>query len=550
MKSTSTRTGRFLGLLLLLGLLSLLLVSCAPAETGTNYHSSMVGTFWSLVPPIVAIALALITKEVHSSLFVGILVGCLFYTKFNFHATIDTMMKDGFIGALSDTWNVGILIFLVLLGIIVSLVNKAGGSFAYGEWARQKIKTRKGAILSTFGLGVLIFIDDYFNCLTVGSVMRPVTDTHNISRAKLAYIIDATAAPVCMIAPISSWAAAVSGFVKGYNGLTLFIESIPYNFYSLMTIVMILTLTIGDFDYGPMRTHERNAIEKNDLYTTDARPYKDAVAPEQKPDSRVMDLVFPIVMLIICCVIGMIYTGGFFDGKSFVSAFAGSDASYGLSCGAGVSLIISIIYMLIRKRMTFKEAMACIPEGFESMVAPILILTFAWTLSNITGLMGADDYVAGLMEHTAGGFAMFLPMIIFLVACFLGFSTGTSWGTFGILIPIVVALFPNTGGGQLPEMLVISISACCAGGVCGDHCSPISDTTIMASTGAQCEHINHVNTQLPYALTCVVFSAIGYIIAGITQSAWIALPATTAITIAGLLLIRRRVKRQDELAVK
>lgn len=542
MKRNVSKNGRILTLILLLGMLALVLASCAPSEKGANYHSSMVGTFWSLLPPIIAIALALVTKEVHSSLFVGILVGCLFYTNFNFHGTLDTMMQDGFIGALSDPGNVGILIFLVVLGMIVALVNKAGGSYAYGQWAKQKIKTRKGAILSTFALGVLIFIDDYFNCLTVGNVMRPITDTHRVSRAKLAYIIDATAAPICMIAPISSWAAAVSGYVKGYNGLALFIQSIPYNFYSLMTIVMILCLTIGEFDYGPMAVHERNAVEKNDLYTTDSRPFKDADETEIKKDGHVMDLVFPIVVLIISCITGMIYTGGFFDGKNFIDAFANSSASYGLSLGGGISLIISIIYFLCRRTLSFDQIMSCIPEGFKAMVAPILILTFAWTLSNITGLMGADDYVAGLMKSSAGGFAVFLPVIIFGVACFLGFSTGTSWGTFGILIPIVVALFPSNSG-QLPEMLVIAISACCAGGVCGDHCSPISDTTIMASTGAQCDHINHVNTQLPYALTCVAVSAVGYILAGITKSAWISLPVTTVIMIGLMMLIRSKVKR-------
>ncbi|MDD5922205.1 MAG: Na+/H+ antiporter NhaC family protein [Eubacteriales bacterium] len=543
MKKTS-RTRKILALVILAGIAVMVLSACAPAKAGKDYHSSMVGTAWALLPPLVAICLALITKEVHSSLFAGIFLAAVFYTKGNFHGTLDTILNDGFISALSDSGHVGILLFLVILGIIVALVNKSGGSKAYGEWAKKHIKTRMGAILATFALGCLIFIDDYFNCLTVGSVMRPVTDSHRVSRAKLAYIIDATAAPICMIAPISSWAAAVSGYVKGYNGLALFVRSIPYNFYSLMTIVMILILTIGKFDFGPMREHELNAIEKNDLFTTKERPYEGADEKiENAEGGKVMDLLFPIIVLIISCVICMIYTGGFFDGESFINAFANSTASYGLSLGAGIALIITIVYILLRKRMSFTDAMACIPEGFQAMVPPILILTFAWTLSNLTGLMGAGSFVAGVMENTAGGFQMFLPAIIFAVSCFLGFSTGTSWGTFGILIPIVVALFPNSGSGNLPEMLVISISACCAGGVCGDHCSPISDTTIMASTGAECDHINHVSTQLPYAFTCVAFSFVGYIIAGIFKSAWIALPLTTVITIIGLLIIRKRVAK-------
>lgn len=545
--TNSNRIRKILGLALVVGVVCIAFAACAPAESGTDYGSSMVKTGWALVPPVVAIALALITKEVFSSLFAGVLIGAIFYSNFSFHGTLDVMVKEGFIGALSDSWNVGIMFFLVVLGIMVVLMNKAGGSYAYGEWARKKIKTRKGAILSTFALGCLIFIDDYFNCLTVGSVMRPVTDSHNVSRAKLSYIIDATAAPICMIAPISSWAAAVSGYVKGYNGLDLFIQSIPYNFYSLMTIVMILMLTIGNFDYGPMRLHEMNAIEKGDLYTTPERPFADSEADiSTREDARVMDLVFPIIVLIICCVVGMIYTGGFFDGTGFVDAFAGSDASYGLSVGSGFALIITIIYYMARRVMKFSEIMECIPEGFKSMVTPLLILTFAWTLSNITSMLNAGAFIGGLMENSATGVNIILPAVIFGVACFIGFSTGTSWGTFGILIPIVVALFPNAGSStDLPTMLVICISACCAGGVCGDHCSPISDTTIMASTGAQCFHINHVNTQLPYALTAVAFSVVGYIIAGITQSAWISLPATTAITIIVLLIIRKKTKEPE-----
>ena len=543
----TSRMRRILGLILMVGALAFVLASCAPAKAGTSYHSSLVGTGWALLPPILAIGLALITKEVHSSLFAGIVVGALMYTKGNFHATLDTILQDGFLASLSDSGNMGIIMFLVILGVIVAMINKAGGSAAYGKWAVKTIKTRKGALLATFGLGCLIFIDDYFNCLTVGSVMRPVTDTHHVSRAKLAYIIDATAAPICMIAPISSWAAAVSGYVKGYNGLALFIRSIPFNFYSLMTIVMILVLTIGEFDYGPMRTHEYNAVHHNDLYTTADRPYKNA--DEQLSDDsngRVADLIIPVIILIIACVMGMIYTGGFFDGASFVDAFANSTASLGLSMGSGAALVLIVIYFLIRRTMSFTELMNCIPEGFQAMVPPILILTFAWTLSKMTGLMGAADFVAGVMKSTAGGFQLFLPAIIFAVACGLGFATGTSWGTFGILIPIVVALYPSSGSNAaLPQMLVISISACCAGGVCGDHCSPISDTTIMASTGAQCNHINHVNTQLPYALTAVACSFVGYIIAGFTKSALISLPLTTVITICVLMVLRSRARKLD-----
>ena len=518
------------------------LSACAPAEAGTDYGSSMVGTFWSLIPPVVAIALALITKEVHSSLFAGIVVGALFYTKFNILGTIDVVLKDGFIGSLSDAGNVGIILFLAILGIMVALMNTTGASKAYGEWARRKIKSRNSSILATFALGVLIFIDDYFNCLTVGSVMRPITDTHNVSRAKLAYIIDSTAAPICMIAPISSWAAAVSGFVEGYNGIELFIRAIPYNFYSLATIVMIIAITAMKFDYGPMRMHERNAILHDDLYTTPDRPYADLEIEEEESDkkSSVFDLLLPIIVLIICCVLGMIYTGGFFAGVGFVDAFAGSDATYGLPLGSGIAMIITIIYYIARKRISFSEAMSCIPEGVRAMVPAILILTFAWTLCGITGLLGADVFVAGVMDNAAAGLKIMLPAIIFVVAAFLGFSTGTSWGTFGILIPIITGIFPADD-----PMLIIGISACCAGAVSGDHCSPISDTTIMASTGAQCNHINHVSTQLPYALTVVAVSFVGYIIAGFTKSALISLPVTIVLMVAVLFIIRSVVKKND-----
>lgn len=519
------------------------LTACAPAEAGTDYGSSMVGTIWALVPPVVAIALALITKEVHSSLFAGIVVGALFYTKFNILGTIDVVLKDGFIGSLSDAGNVGIILFLAILGIMVALMNATGASKAYGDWARRKIKTRNGSVLATFALGVIIFIDDYFNCLTVGSVMRPITDTHKISRAKLAYLIDATAAPICMIAPISSWAAAVSGFVEDYNGIELFIKAIPYNFYSLATIVMIIAITVMKFDYGPMRVHERNAILHDDIYTTPDRPYAGLETEEEAPEGRkssVWDLILPIIVLIIACVLGMIYTGGFFDGVGFVDAFANSDATYGLPLGSGIAMIIMIIYYMARRLITFSDAMACVPEGVKAMVPAILILTFAWTLCSITSLLGADVFVAGVMDNAAEGLKIMLPAIIFVVAAFLGFSTGTSWGTFGILIPIITGLFPVDD-----PMLIIGISACCAGAVSGDHCSPISDTTIMASTGAQCNHINHVSTQLPYALTVVAVSFVGYIIAGFTKSAVISLPITLVLMVVVLFAIRSVVKKND-----
>lgn len=519
------------------------LTACAPAEAGTDYGSSMVGTIWALVPPVVAIALALITKEVHSSLFAGIVVGALFYTKFNILGTIDVVLKDGFIGSLADAGNVGIILFLAILGIMVALMNATGASKAYGDWARRKIKTRNGSVLATFALGVIIFIDDYFNCLTVGSVMRPITDTHKVSRAKLAYLIDATAAPICMIAPISSWAAAVSGFVEDYNGIELFIKAIPYNFYSLATIVMIIAITVMKFDYGPMRVHERNAILHDDIYTTPDRPYAGLETEEEAPEGRkssVWDLILPIIVLIIACVLGMIYTGGFFDGVGFVDAFANSDATYGLPLGSGIAMIIMIIYYMTRRLITFSDAMACVPEGVKAMVPAILILTFAWTLCSITSLLGADVFVAGVMDNAAEGLKIMLPAIIFVVAAFLGFSTGTSWGTFGILIPIITGLFPVDD-----PMLIIGISACCAGAVSGDHCSPISDTTIMASTGAQCNHINHVSTQLPYALTVVAVSFVGYIIAGFTKSAVISLPITLVLMVVVLFAIRSVVKKND-----
>lgn len=496
--------------------------------TDAESTSKMYATYWALIPPVVAIVLALITKEVYSSLFIGIVTGALFYSNFNLETAYTTILNDGFIASLSSAWNVGILIFLVVLGTIVVLMNKAGGSAAYGKWAANKIKGRKGALLSTFGLGCLIFVDDYFNCLTVGSVMKPVTDKHKISRAKLAYIIDATAAPICMIAPISSWAAAVTGVVDGYDGFSLFIQAIPYNLYSLLTIFMIIFISLIGLDYGPMKMHETNALN-GDLFTTGSRPYDtDEKVPTSK--GKVCDLVIPIIILIASCIIGMVYTGGFFDGTSFMQAFADCDASLGLALGSVFALIATIVYYICRKILNFEECMAALPEGFKSMVPAILILTFAWTLSGVTGLLGADVFVGNLFKSGAESLTLFLPAIVFLVAVFLAFATGTSWGTFTILLPIVV------GVGLEGSLLVIAISACLAGAVCGDHCSPISDTTIMASTGAQCDHIAHVSTQLPYVITVAVVSFAGYILAGFVQNAWILLPVCM-IVLAGVLLV-------------
>lgn len=481
------------------------------------YQPALYATFWSLVPPVVAIVLALITKEVFSSLFLGITVGGLFYSGFTFEKTVTHILQNGFIKVLSDSYNVGILIFLVVLGAMVCLMNAAGGSLAFGTWASKKIKSRVSAQLATILLGCLIFVDDYFNCLTVGSVMRPVTDKFNVSRAKLAYIIDSTAAPVCIIAPISSWAAAVTGFVPGEDGFSIFINAIPYNFYALLTIFMLITLVVFKVDYGPMKTHEDNAIN-GDLFTTEDRSFVVEATQENKRGS-VLDLIIPIALLIVCCVIGMIYTGGFFSGATFVEAFSGSDASLGLSMGSIFAMIITIAIYSARKVLSFHDCMNCIPEGFKAMVPAIIILTFAWTLKSMTDSLGAAPYVAGFMETSASALMNMLPAIIFVVGCGLAFATGTSWGTFGILIPIVVAVFENN-----PQMMIIAISACMAGAVCGDHCSPISDTTIMASAGAQSNHVNHVYTQLPYALTVASVTFISYIIVGYTKSLLLALP--------------------------
>lgn len=517
-----------------------------------TYKPAVYSTIGALLPPVIAIALALITKEVYSSLFVGIAIGALLYSNGNLELGLNTMLYNengGMITKLSDSGNVGIMVFLVILGIMVALMNKVGGSAAFGQWASKNIKTRVGAQLATIALGVLIFVDDYFNCLTVGSVMRPVTDRHQVSRAKLAYLIDATAAPICIIAPVSSWAAAVTSSVpKGsdINGFNMFLQTIPYNFYAITTLSMMIFLTIMKFDFGSMKVHEDNA-KKGDLFTTAARPYGDDDDTTDKPNGAVIDLVLPVIVLIICCIIGMIYSGGFFTGETFVDAFAGADAPKGLVLGSIATFFFTFCFYMVRNVMTFKEFTECIPAGFRAMVAPIMILTMAWTLSGMTGLLGAKFYVHDLVANSAGILKMFLPTIIFVVAMFLAFSTGTSWGTFSILIPVVCNVF---GSGDTYEMLIISIAACLSGAVCGDHCSPISDTTIMASAGAHSDHVNHVSTQLPYALTAASVSVAGYLIAGgiayFTESslALITLPITLCLLFVTLLVMRAYMRKQ------
>ena len=511
--------------------------------------SNAVGTLWSLLPPIVAIGLALITKEVYSSLFIGSLTGAVIYAasaSLGAEGVFTTVVRDGLIANLADSYNVGILIFLVVLGTIVALMNKAGGSKAYGEWAAKHIKSRVGACISTFVLGVLIFVDDYFNCLTVGSVMRPVTDKHNVSRSKLAYLIDATAAPICIIAPVSSWAAAVSGTVEGVNGIQLFINTIPYNLYALLTIIMVIFISLTGVNYGPMKLHEDNAA-KGDLFTTRNTVY-DSTEDNTSSNGKVIDLIIPVIILIICCVTGMIYSGGFFSGESFIDAFANCDASYALSLGSIISLIIIIVYFLARRVLKFSDCMSAIPSGFKQMVPAILILTFAWTLKTMTGLLEAGAFVSGIVE-SASAIEILLPCILFVVALGLAFATGTSWGTFGILIPIVTGIFSTelagvSAAGEIPKTVIICISACLAGAVCGDHCSPISDTTIMASTGAQCDHVNHVSTQLPYALTVAAVCMVGYIFSGFVQNVFAVLGLSIALMLAVLFFIRMYEKKK------
>lgn len=508
------------------------------------------GTLWSLFPPVIAIGLALITKEVYSSLFVGILSGGIIYAAASgtgFEGTFKAVVQDGLITNLSNAYNVGILVFLVVLGIIVVLMNKAGGSRAYGEWAAAHIKSRRGVALSTFFLGVLIFVDDYFNCLTVGSVMRPITDKHNISRSKLAYLIDSTAAPICIIAPISSWAAAVSGTVEGVNGISLFINTIPYNLYAFLTILMVIFISVSDTDYGPMKIHEDNA-KNGDIFTTKNNTYEQDAQPVTER-GRVIDLTLPVAVLIVFCVVGMIYTGGFFSGTDFVTAFANCDAAYGLSLGSISALIVIIAYYMLRRVLKFNECMDSIAAGFKQMVPAILILTFAWTLKTMTNHLEAGAFVSGVVQ-SATALSVLLPVILFVVAIGLAFATGTSWGTFGILIPIVTSVFEAelanvSQTGEIPSMVIICISACLAGAVCGDHCSPISDTTIMASTGAQCDHVNHVSTQLPYALTVAAVCVVGYLLSGFVHNVFIVLGFSVALMLAVLFAIRFFVKRKE-----
>ena len=509
-------------------------IDCPDCEVGASCETcggegAVVGSLWAFLPPIIAIGLALITKEVYSSLFIGITVGGILYSGFSFSGAVDTIVDSGLISAVADS--AGIFIFLVELGVIVALINKAGGSAAFGRWAQTHIKTRAGAMFATFILGVLIFVDDYFNCLTVGSVMRPVTDSKKVSRAKLSYLIDATAAPICMIAPISSWAAAVSSYAPEGEGIALFIKAIPYNFYSILTLVFVVCMIFMNVDYGPMKLHEFNALNNGDLYTCGDKNEVAEIEPCEK--GKVIDLIFPIVALIVSCVFGLIYVGGFFEHFDFVKGFSDTDATLGLPWGGLISLIVIAVYLLCRRLVSFKESMDCVPQGFIAMVPAILILTFATALKNITSLLGAKYFIADIMSGQAAALGSLLPAIIFLVACVLSFATGTSWGTFGILIPIVVAIFPEGS-----ELMIIGMSACLAGAVCGDHCSPISDTTIMSSAGGQCNHLNHVSTQMPYAITVAAISFVMFLIAGFVQNIFICLPLGIVLTVGTLTVIK------------
>ena len=544
-RRTSMRKHPILRTAVLAAMAAALLCVGALAAGDEASANGMYGTFWALIPPVIAITLALITKEAYSSLFIGITVGALFAQNFSVIGALDMIVNDGLVAAIAD--NAGIFLFLVLLGIIVALVNAAGGSAAFGRWAARNIRTKVGASLATFVLGILIFIDDYFNCLTVGTVMRPVTDSHRISRPKLAYLIDATAAPVCMIAPISSWAAAVSstaeGLDTGISGIQLFIKAIPYNLYSLLTFVFIIALSVMRFDYGPMKGFEQKAQKTGDLSALENSENESG-----SPKGKVIDLLIPVLVLIVVCTIGMIYVGGFFGTDAwggtdcvgdFIGAFGNTDAFIGLPWGGIIALLFTVIYLVARRVVTFKEAMACVPKGFNAMISPILILTLAVSLKATITSLGASVYVHDLMEGAAAALYAMLPAVIFAVACVLAFASGTSWGTFGILIPIVTAIFPASS-----ELLIIGISACCAGAVMGDHCSPISDTTIMASAGAQCNHLDHVATQLPYVLTVASVCVVGFIVAGFVQNVYITWVVSFVLLMAVLFVIRSLTRKK------
>ena len=538
--SIRTRLNYIFGLAILI--IASMPALCFAAEE-TAKKPALYATGFSVLPPLIAIVLALITKEVYSSLFIGVFAGAVLYAGANFSGIMNHLLQDGIIVSLSSAGNVGILIFLVILGMFVAMMNLSGGSAAFGEWASTKVKSRKHAQFTTILLGILIFVDDYFNCLTVGSVMKPLSDKFNISRAKLAYLIDATAAPVCIIAPISSWAAAVSGFVQGQNGLTIFIRAIPYNFYALFTIVMMFAIVAMNFDYSKMAIYEKNAIENGDLLTVHENLSSQDEEISQNHNGHVADLIVPVIVLIICCLMGMIYTGGFFSGTSFVDAFAGCDAAASLSLGSLVALLITIVYYCARRILTFRECMDCVPEGFKQMVSPILVLTLAWSLKCMTDSLGLAPFVAGMVEKMPASWMALIPAVLFVISCVLGFASGTSWGTFGILIPIALAITASR-----PDMMIPVISACMAGGVCGDHCSPISDTTIMASAGAGCNHISHVETQLPYALTVLVISTISYVVVGFTKSAIPGLIVGVVLLFLFLNMMKKRQARMNMVA--
>ena len=521
-----------------------------PGVAPEGYLPALHSTAFSLLPPVVAIVLALITKEVYSSLFIGVTVGALLYSNGNLELAFHSMLyheEGGFVANLTDISHASILVFVVILGTLVALMNKSGSAAAFGKWAKKHIRTRVGAQLATVLMGVLIFVDDGFNCMTVGSVMRPITDSHKVSRAKLSYILDATAAPVCIIAPISSWAAAVSYAVPdsmNINGFNMFLRTIPYNLYALTTLLMMLLITVWNVDFGPMKLHEDNAVLRNDLFTTGEHPYDENDTQDEAPNARVSNLVIPVVTLIVTCILGMIYTGGFFQGVSLIDAFADADSARALVYGSLITLLVTFFLYIGREVMSFQDFMAALPAGFRSMCAPMIILILSWNLSGMTGLLGAGNFVHDVISASAASFQMFLPMIIFIVSVLLAFSTGTSWGTFTILIPIVCTVFPSA---DVYEMLVISIAACLAGAVCGDHCSPISDTTIMASAGAHSNHINHVNTQLPYAITAAAVSAVGYLVAGVVgyrtngHLALVAAPVSLVLITVVILVIRKKV---------